>query len=245
MNSIVFTSPQYEISQTDFAESRVSHLENVDSLNIDDWITQTITDKLDKDPYTNIIIPLSFGQSAIEFLGLRFAMHIRTQIDCKNQCANIFIYGTEPIVSLIDHDLFSIMTTKGVKLIDYNLFQIKEYAQTTKKILTNEQLPFELRKIHLSVPTNLYDNHSIANIWGMYRLLELDGINYDQVDSLKTKKNSLNNLYFKWLLAQHEDEKLVTEEVKASRYKYIQQSPELKILGKIDLPNETKKHKRV
>jgi len=245
MNSIVFTSPQYEISQTDFVGAVVSHLDNVDSLNIDDWITQTIIDKLDKDPYTNIIIPLSFGQSAIEFLGLRFALHIRTQMNFMNQCANIFLYGTESIGSLIDNDFFTILITKGVILIDYNKHLINEHIKIVERILSKELLLSELNKIHLCMPTNLYDNHSIANIWGMYRLLELDGINYDQVDSLKAKKNSLNNYYFKWLLAKHEDEKLVTEEVKASRYKYIQQSLELKILGKIDLPNETKKHKRI
>ena len=124
MNSIVFTSSQYEISQIDFLGSVVCTIDYVDSLNIDDWMVETINEKLVKDSYTNIIIPLSFGQSAIEFLGLRFALHIRTQVNCKNQCSNIFLYGTEFIGSLIENDFFSILTIKGIKLIDYNKFII-------------------------------------------------------------------------------------------------------------------------
>jgi hypothetical protein len=244
MNSIIFTSPQYEISQNDFVESVVSNFDNVDSLNIDDWMAQIINDRLEKDPYTNIIIPLSFGQSAIEFLGLRFALHIRTQMNCKNQCANIFLYGTESIGSLINNDFFLILTIKGVKLIDYNKSLIKEHIETADRILSENQLLNELSKIHLCVPTNLYDDHSIANIWGMYRLLELDGINYKQINSLQTKKNSLNNIYFKWLLAKHKNEKLVTEEIKTTRLRYTQQIQGPTILGKIDLSNITNKFKR-
>jgi len=165
-------------------------------------------------------------------------------MNCKNQCSNIFLYGTESIGSLIENDFFSVLTIKGIKLIDYNKFIINEHIDIANRILSENQLLYELNKIHICVPTNLYDDHSIANIWGMYRLLELDGIYFEQINSLQTKKNSLNNIYFKWLLAKHKNEKLVTVEIETTRLRYTQQIQGPTILGKIDISNIVKKRKR-
>jgi hypothetical protein len=111
-------------------------------------------------------------------------------------------------------------------------------------VLNIDSLSQEMSKLKLNIPANLFDNHSIANIWGMYRLLELDGIQFENIETLKNKRNSLNNVYFKWLMAKNEAAELITEEVIKVRKTYAEQLPGPKIVGKIELPINNKRSKK-
>ena len=108
---------------------------------------------------------------------------------------------------------------------------------------TTEELHNEMRKLKLDIPGNFFDSHSIANIWGMYRLLELEDIDFKSISSLNNRRNNLNNLYFKYLQIINKSEKLVDDSVEASRNEYRVTIKGPKILGRIFLP-EPKNRKR-
>jgi len=238
VNNLIIKSSQYnkidEHENNEFNNFNVIEIENIDYLAIDDWMVKYIEDHFNKQSYKNIFIPLSFGKNLVEFLGLRLALHIRTQDKNKNQFANIFLYGTESFGLLINHEYFAVLKTKGVKLIDYSLHSIMEHSKNTYKQLSENNLQNELEKINLFLPLHLYDNHSIANIWGMYRLLELDGLNPDDIESLqKNKKNSLNNVYLKLLIAKQPKRQIASERIEGARLRYSEKLKGPNIIGKI------------
>ena len=83
------------------------------------YLTKTISDNLQNDEFINIIIPTCFGKILSDFLGLRFATHIRCTPGI-NQHANIFLYSFTGIQDYNTNECFNIIRTKGVFLIDYN-----------------------------------------------------------------------------------------------------------------------------
>jgi len=232
MKGLIFKNKESLIQQKDFSGYKTIDLDRIDYEALDDWMHKLVLDI--EDQLINIFIPLSFGSILSDFLGLRLALHIRTSAT-MNQCSNIFLYGTESMESIIQNEFFLILRTKGVLLVDYNLFELQRFASTEDVILNNVDLKPELEKVHLKIPANLYDSHSVANIWGMYRLLELEEIDPITVKSIVTQKNKMNSIYFKWLLAKNKTDQLVTEEVKEIRRTYAIKLPGPKVVGKIDL----------
>lgn len=243
MNNLIFRTTDSIISSGDYPNTSVENINIENHIDIDDWMHHEIEIINTKGVFCNIFIPLCFGTYYTEFLGLRFAHHIRTTKG-NNQIANIYLYGTEFIDSLISHEFFSILQTKGVHLIDNNLFTIKRYIAVTHLILNKSDLVTELNKIQLALPNNLNDNHSVANIWGMYRLLELEGIDQEAISILKTRKNSLNNIYFKWLIAKNATGTLIDQNVKEIRQLYSDSLAGIKVVRKIDLSQFQTKKKR-
>ncbi|WP_316832951.1 hypothetical protein [Pedobacter aquatilis] len=229
---IIFTLPDSLIAQADFKEYLFVEIEEVDHQHLDQWMDKMIK-RLDKDA-VNIFLPLVFGSTGTDLLGLRLAMHIRCT-SSPFQCANIFIYGTESLNKIREHEFACLFQTAGTALIDYNFHTLKKFAQQVSPTISRDQLAMVMGKIHLEVPKNYYDSHSIANIWGMHRLLELAQIAPSSVASLNSKKNQLYNIYFKWLLVKNSDSKIINDEVVEVKKQYAQRLSGLKIIRKIDL----------
>lgn len=175
--------------------------------NFNEWLNAEYIQPLLNETYTNIFVPLSPNYAISDFMGLLVAMHIRCS-PSKCQNANIFIYGFSDHKDLLKNQFFDILKTAGVYLIDYSLQEIVRYARTEKVALKMEDLPAELNKINLKVPANFYDNHSIANVWGMHRLLEIEGVDKNEIEGLKGNE-LMDTIYFKWLAAKN----MLSEEI--------------------------------
>lgn len=164
----------------------------------DSYLHNVLSEIINKQEYQNIFLPLCFGPVLSDFNGLRLATHLRCTPGL-NQNKNIFIFSFVELETLINHECFGILKTKGVKLINYNYHSIKEHCDTTLNSLPAEELPFEIKKINLNIPDNYEDNHSITNEWGIYRWsksLDLKDKNIDLIIA-----NQDQNLYFKYLKA--------------------------------------------
>ena len=181
---------------------------------IDVAFDRLVKEKLAK-PYVNIFIPLSIGKIYTDFSGLRLALHIRTTENSANQLANIILYGAFTQEELPkEHEFLSILLTKGVFLADYSIDGIKPHILKKERILVKENLNKALQKVPLKVPEHYFDSHSIANIWGLFRLLDVAGVDYNTIESIKQQTDKLSGIYFKWLLAQRKHE--VISQVKLS-----------------------------
>jgi len=207
----------------------------------DEKFTEKINEWLNEIKYDQIFLPLCFGNILSDYNGLRFAAHIRCT-PSLNQLSRIFVYGFVGVEYLIQNEYFNILKTRNIKLLPFSKMAFYDAVSFPEELLNFELLTNEIRKLKLDVPKDLFDSHSVANIWGMYRLLELEDIDLKSIISLNNRRKNLNNLYFKYLQTINKSEKLVNESVESSRneYKVILQGP--KIIGKIILP-EPKKRK--
>jgi hypothetical protein len=240
MKCLIFTDKSSDIHGSDFPGCQIYSLKNLNYTDIDETL-HTIILELGTE-YKNIFIPLSFGQVLSDNLGLRFAIHFRTTSGV-NQFSNIYIYGTESYKTILSHELFNIVRTKGVYLVDYNLFELQIISNMVEKNINQSELKSELEKVNLKIPDSLFDEHSIANIWGMYRILELEGISSSNIASLKDSTIKMSNIYFKVLVALNQNNHLVTETIVKSRIRYSETLPGLTIVGKIDLSKLNKRRK--
>ena len=232
MRGIIFTDNGSLINEFDFPEYEILPLDYFQNRELDEWMHNLVFGIPSKG--VNIFIPLSIGLSLSNFLGLRLAIHVRTT-PTPNQLSNIFLYGTESLESIISDDYSLILRTKGVSLIDNNLHTLMKHSLVEERVLNQVELISELGKIQLKIPADLYDSHSVGNIWGMYRMLEIEGIELIKIKSLSSRKNKLNNIYFKWLIAINATSELKTEEVAEVKRAYSAKLPGVTILGKIDL----------
>jgi hypothetical protein len=195
------------------------------NINIDIEFDRLVNLFLSETEYKNIIIPLCFGDVLSDYLGLRLSVHIRTTLTI-NQNKNIFIYGYEGISNLIENDFFLILKTKGIALIDYNLFDIKKASEVDINFLDKRDLSNEMAKISLNIPTNHFDNHSIANLWGAFRLIEIAEININQIDTLNP--DDLKNIYFKWLQTKNHKPEIKNELIEEINKEYSNEFQVLK-----------------
>lgn len=186
------TDPRYffkeNITYTTLIVPRTSDLDN--------YLHQKVILELSKKRYDSIFIPLCFDVLA-DFNGLRLAAHIRCT-DTVNRGAPIFIYGTVGIELLLDHDCFNILKTKNVKLLTYSYEAFAEEFNTSGGHLTDAEVRAEIGKLHLKVPANYLDSHSIANEWAIYRWAKTIGCDDDWVIS-KLQEKVKYDLYFKYL----------------------------------------------
>lgn len=229
---IIFTLPDSLIDQKDFKAYSLVEIGEVDNQHLDRWMDKLVKG-VDQEA-VNIFLPLVFGSTGSDLLGLRLALHVRCT-PSRFQQANIFIYGTESLYKIRRHEFACIFHTEGIDLIDYNFHSLKKCSDQKLQFLTLERIADELAKIHLEVPKHIYDNHSIANIWGMYRMLTIAQIDPSTIESLNTDRNQLHNIYFKWLLSKNAGAKVVNEEVVEVKKRFTERLSGLKILGKIDL----------
>ena len=179
----------------EFYEDKIlfNKVEDVDLLErINEWLS---TDK-----YDNIFVPLCFGPTLSDFMGLRFATLIRCS-KTINQLSNIFIYSFVGIDYLYNNECFNIIKTKNVQLIDYKRLAFKESVEKDLEPLTIQELSNEISKLKLDVPDNYEDNHSIANEWGIFQLAYIANVDIKEITDFNSEK--LNSLYFNWLIAKN------------------------------------------
>jgi CheY-like chemotaxis protein len=146
--------------------------------------------------YENVFIPLCFGPTLSDYNGLRLATHIRCT-STKNQLKPIFIYGFVDYTFLIENEYFDILKTKNVFLIGYSKKCFEDALNIEISDLTIDFLSQEIKKINLKIPSNYEDNHSIANVWAIYRWSQIIGANDENIEKITELQNS--NLYFKYL----------------------------------------------
>jgi hypothetical protein len=199
----------------------------------DQEFTEKINDWLNEMIYDNIFIPLCFGNTLLDYNGLRLACHIRCS-PSKNQRTRIFIYGVVGADYLIHNEYFNILKTKNTSLISFSKKAIGESALIPQEHFSKEELSGELAKLKLDVPQNYYDNHAIANEWGIYQMARNANINIKDIDGFDIEK--LNSLYFKWLIAKNNLNEPIPEEQQKQQREYLVKIEGPKIIGKIELP---------
>jgi len=232
-NSLIFSDKESQINSNDFEDADVVILSISNFDNVDQFFSELIEINLKKKQYKNILIPLTFGEILSDFLGLSFATHVRVSVS-KNQTSNIFIYGTESLNSLVNQKYFNLLLLQGVFLIDYNLKAIRKAIMEQDFYINSNELVMDLKKLNIEIPLSFYDNHSIANIWGMHRLLEIEDIDKDEISNLKGNE-LLYTIYFKWLLAKNKISDEVIKEAKEDTKEYRHKLKGLKVVNKIDL----------
>jgi len=122
-----------------------------------------------------------------------------------NKYAHIFIYGVVDSTLLLKNECAEILKMPSV---DYIPAECKYFIKSLNDIhrINNVSYRLGLKSIHLNVPSNIGDNHSIANKWGIYRWsLALDG---DDDDIEKNNEEIYNSLYFRYLTALYPPSKI-------------------------------------
>ena len=172
-----------------------------------DFYSQTISDedlnKLTTEWFANtendaIYIPLCFGQTLSDFMGLRLAMHIRLT-ETKCQYKPIYIYGEATIEDIKNNDCFDALKFSGVSLIHCDYDSMKHSIENNPS-QNKDEISKDILNIKLDIPTNIGDNHSVANQWAIYRWKEMFQWNNEEPEIINTDFNT--NLYFKYLIAR-------------------------------------------
>lgn len=162
----------------------------------DELLHSKVTEWLSDHTFNAIILPLCIGPVLSDYNGLRLATHIRCTVT-PNQNVPIYIYSVVDLSFIIGNDYFDIIKTNGVFLIGYDNMSIKKAIIDSRIIIEKESLITEMKKVHLSIPKNYIDNHSISNEWAIYRWAKtIDVKDKDIKDVIKTVES---NLYFKYL----------------------------------------------
>ena len=172
-----------------------------------DFYSQTISDedlnKLTTEWFANteydaIYIPLCFGQTLSDFMGLRLAMHIRLT-ETKCQYKPIYIYGEATIEDIKNNDCFDALKFSGVSLIHCDYDSMKHSIENNPS-QNKDEISKDILNIKLDIPTNIGDNHSVANQCAIYRWKEMFQWNNEEPEIINTDFNT--NLYFKYLIAR-------------------------------------------
>lgn len=168
---------------------------------LDDCEDESLCVKIDEDlveeKYDCIFIPVCFGDTLSDFLGLRMAMLIRLSQN-KNTKTPIVLYGQAPMHALLTNECFDILKNPGVRYVNADYSAIINAANNIKDV-SDDEYAIGIKNIHLNVPTDIGDNHSVSNKWAIYRWSHV----LDDVDSgingIRQKVNA--SLYFRYLSA--------------------------------------------
>lgn len=145
--------------------------------------------------YDALYIPLCFGKVLSDYNGLRLAIHIRCT-KSVNQNKPIYIYSPVPSSFFVQSKYFDILKTKGVKLINMRPQKIIDSLGSIQSLSEND-IKHEMEKVHLPVPQNYEDSHSIANEWAIYRWATATESEDSAIENVANTIKS--NLYFKHL----------------------------------------------
>jgi hypothetical protein len=219
-------------------------IENTKNTNIDNFINENIIKELKETEYecNNIFIPLSPIYSFSDYLGFYIALMIKVS-HTKNKLANIFIYGTELYGDIFKNKYFQITQFREVNLIDYSKNSIEQHFND-KRSCTEEEWFQQVKQINISVPSQYYDNHSIANEWGIYQIARNADINIEDITDLD--KDKFNSLYFKWLIAKNRLFESIPETQKQKQKEYrAKVENNTKIVGYINPATFQQKKKKI
>jgi hypothetical protein len=175
-------------------------------------------------------------------------LHIRTT-PTLSQFANIFIYGTVGHSYLLQNEYYDVLKTKNIMLIGYKRSSFKDALFLNLSELKIDNLSDELNKIKLNPPGNYIDNHSIANVWGIYQLARNANIKIDEIKDFEFEK--LSDIYFKWLITKNNLYTSISEEQKNEQLhyneklneqlRYTDKLPGVKVINKIELSKFNRK----
>lgn len=193
---------------------------------------EIIKDSLSNIEYKGIFVPLCFGNSLSDFNGLRLATEIRCT-NTINQCTPIFIYSFIEIKYLLQNEYFSILKTKGVELVEYSPKAFQHIVSNKSTPLKHHELPKEINKLELQPPKQYFDNHCIANVWGVYQMSRNANIAIEEVDGFEKEK--LKSLYFRWLIVKNKLDEPISDKQKQIQRQYAEILPGIKVIGKIDI----------
>lgn len=200
---------------------------------VDTYVEEQIIPLLKDRKYQNIFLPLSPFYAFSDYLGLQLALLLKLS-DTPNRLTNIFIYGTELYGDIFKNPYFQVTQFSEVNLIDFSKEAI-EACLNTPPLTTQAQWKAQLDQINIAVPDNYYDNHSIANEWGVYQMARNANIPIGEITDLD--KGKFNSLYFKWLIAKNVLYEDIPEEQKIKQREYsVNIENKIKIVGYKD-PN--------
>lgn len=165
---------------------------DISDVELDDFIKNWLS----TDKYDIIYIPLCFGNVYSDFLGLRLAMHIRLT-ETVNQNTIIIIYGVSSVFEIRQNECFDVLKLSGVYLINADNESLISYSETNAIGLDVAQ---ELDKIQINIPSNIGNNHSLANKWAIYRWLDM--LKWRTINLQKPSIEFDKSLYFKYLIAK-------------------------------------------
>lgn len=244
MSNLILTEDGSPIRDNQFEKVVTCQIIDIGTVkgDLDIWMDKYVCEKISK-AYDNIFIPICFGQTKSDFMGLRLAMHIRTTEDHPCQLSNIIFYGPASIKEIITFggELYQLISTKGIDFIDFSKYDISEHLGKKKILIDKEQLRVELNKITLSIPSDYFDSHSIANLWGAFRLAKVANINVIKIESLKNKEVKLKSIYFKWLMFLNDATDVRNEEVLETERVSNKKLEGTNLKGYIDLSKIPKK----
>ena len=166
-------------------------LSKVSDAELDNYVREW----LNESEYDALYIPLCFGKILSDYNGLRLAIHIRCTKSI-NQNKPIYIYSPVPTSYLVQSTYFDILKTKGVKIINMHPKKIIDSFGSLQP-LTENDIKHEMDKIHLPIPQNYEDSHSIANEWAIYRWAVATESEDSAIENVANTIKS--NLYFKHL----------------------------------------------
>ena len=192
-SKVFFASAQkygIDAPSTDCTQEKL-WLSKVSDKDLDNYVKEWFTES----EYKALYIPLCFGKILSDYNGLRLAIHIRCTKSI-NQNKPIYIYSPVPTSYLVQSKYFDILKTKGVKLINMHPKKIIDSFGSLQS-LTENDIKHEMEKIHLPIPQNYEDSHSIANEWAIYRWAVATESEDSAIENVANTIKS--NLYFKHL----------------------------------------------
>ena len=231
-NLIIYTERYKAAKQIESSNTVLKRIFTPKTADIDSFIDKYIINEvLVGQNYENIFIPLSPFSGFTVCIGLRIAAYIKFSNTTNNK-SNVFIYSSESINLILKNKLSNILKFKEIELIDYSNECISEKLDS-KLIIDEDILRSQIDKMKIDVPSDYYDNHSIANEWGVYQLIR--NANLDINDISDFDKLKLNRLYFKWLQCKNNLYEPLPKEQIEEQKEYRTKLMRLNIKGKIDL----------
>ena len=165
----------------------------------DAGLCETISDELEGDKYDGIYIPLCFGETLSDFLGLRLAMLIRFSCT-KNKLTPLIIYGEASYPDMLNNECFDILKMPGVHYVHTDYKSLIEISSTLADI-DDTKYASGLKNIHLNIPSDIGDNHNISNKWAIHRWAHV--LNASDSNIEKNDTRIMPDLYFRYLTALH------------------------------------------
>lgn len=193
----------FAVSSEDEVEPPFDDVETINGWDFfDEDVSDTELDELvmnwfSENKYEAIYLPLYFGNVYSDYMGLRLAMHIRLT-ETPNRNVPIFIYGVSSYYDLCSNESFEVFKFSSVHLVRADNKSLKESLNIKQR---NVDVHNDIKRIFLNVPSNIGDNHSVANKWAISRwcdMLQWKGCIPNLIDPEFTK-----SLYFKFLVAKH------------------------------------------